>query len=77
MTTQMNEEQPWWAMFGTMIKSELEKPQLQRDVIHPILNILLKQLVPYIALFLGFLAIINFFVTMLAIGLIFYFTNKK
>lgn len=77
MSGQMNEEQPWWSAIATMLKSELEKPQLQRDIIYPVINVVLGKLIPYILLFLGALAVINFFVTMLAIGLVLYFTNKK
>ena len=77
MSGQMNEEIPWWSAIATMLKSELEKPQLQRDIIYTVIHVVLGKLIPYILLFLGALAVINFFVTMLAIGLVLYFTNKK
>jgi hypothetical protein len=77
MSGQMNEDIPWWSTIATMLKTELEKPQLQRDIIYPVIHVVLGKLIPYILLFLGALAVINFFVTMLAIGLVLYFTNKK
>lgn len=77
MSGQTNEDVPWWNTISVMLKTELEKPQLQRDIIYPVIHVVMGKLIPYILLFLGALAVINFFVTMLAIGLVLYFTNKK
>jgi hypothetical protein len=55
------------------IEKEIERHQIQVKVLKPLLSWFLKNLLPYIGLFIG----INFFCTILAVFIVLYVAQRR
>lgn len=63
-----NASSPWFSIILDYLKSELHRPDLHQQVISPLVKKIVWALMPY---GIGFIAL-NFFTTLLAVGMVIY-----
>jgi cell division septal protein FtsQ len=59
-------------LFTNMVVNELSKQEFKEKMLHPLLKWFLWQIIPYVLLIIC----VNFFLTIIAICLVLYFTPK-